>query len=273
MSNPKISIITTTYNGSKFIRKTIDSVLNQSFNNFEYIIIDDASKDNMKNIILKYQQNDNRIHYVKNEINSERAVSRNKWISLSKWEYIAFVDDDDIWCDKEKLQKQVNFLDNNKDYVLVWTNINLINWDWEIIDWNWKLRTTDKSIRNNMLKSWQFCFSSIMLRKSILEKSWLFNEDRKIIECEDHDLNLRIWIHGKFENLNSICVSYRWFFRNLTYKKIFKKKIISFYLFLKYVKYYPGKISWLIANIVNLLFPNSIIAKLVLLNKKLTKNS
>jgi glycosyltransferase involved in cell wall biosynthesis len=93
MEDPYFSIITPTYNRAKFLTKTIQSVINQSFQNWEYIIIDDASTDNSSEIIKSF--NDERIVYVKNDLNIERSASRNKAISLAKGKYICFLDSDD----------------------------------------------------------------------------------------------------------------------------------------------------------------------------------
>ncbi len=101
-----ISIILSTYNGSRYIRESIESVLSQSYKNFEFIIINDCSSDRTEEIILQYQKKDKRIIYIKNETNLKLTESLNKWIRASKWEYIARIDDDDIWL-KNKLEKQV----------------------------------------------------------------------------------------------------------------------------------------------------------------------
>lgn len=107
-----ISIIIPTYNAEKYIKKTIESVVNQSYENWELILIDDCSTDSTIHIINTYL-NDNRISLIENNENSGGpAVPRNIGIERSSGDFIAFLDSDDIWL-PDKLEKQLNFLDNN----------------------------------------------------------------------------------------------------------------------------------------------------------------
>lgn len=110
MNEPIVSIITPLYNSELYIERTIESVLNQSYNNWELIIVDDCSTDNGLSIVGNYVKTDNRIKVLKNEQNSGAAISRNKAIELAQGKYIAFLDSDDQW-DKYKLEKQVAFME------------------------------------------------------------------------------------------------------------------------------------------------------------------
>lgn len=114
-----VSIITPSYNSEKFIRKTIDSVLSQTYKNWEMIIVDDVSPDNANDIIEEYIKKDSRIKLIRLEKNSGAAIARNKAIEESKGRYIAFLDADDCWK-KDKLEKQINFMLKN-DYAFTYT--------------------------------------------------------------------------------------------------------------------------------------------------------
>jgi glycosyltransferase involved in cell wall biosynthesis len=107
-----ISIITANYNGEKFIAQTIESVLNQSYQNWEMIIIDDCSNDKSIEIIKKYQLLDSRIKLIALEKNSGAAVARNYGIDKVKGDFIAFLDGDDLWKE-DKLEKQITFMEKN----------------------------------------------------------------------------------------------------------------------------------------------------------------
>lgn len=112
-----ISIITPTYNCGKFIGETIESVINQTYKNWEMIIVDDCSKDNTKDIVNKYAQNDDRIKYHILETNSGAAIARTKAMELAKGDYMAFLDSDDLWVEN-KLEKQLKFMkENNFNFV------------------------------------------------------------------------------------------------------------------------------------------------------------
>ena len=107
-----VSIIMPTYNCAKYISRTIDSVLNQTYKNWEMIIVDDCSKDNTKGLVEEYQKNDCRIQYYCLETNSGAAVARTKAMELAKGDYMAFLDSDDVWL-PEKLEKQIGFMKDN----------------------------------------------------------------------------------------------------------------------------------------------------------------
>jgi glycosyltransferase involved in cell wall biosynthesis len=108
-----ISIITPTYNCAKFIGRTIESVIAQTYINWEMIIVDDFSKDNTNNIVEQYCKNDPRIKYVLLKENSGAAVARTKAMQLANGEFMAFLDSDDIWL-PSKLEKQIEFMVKNK---------------------------------------------------------------------------------------------------------------------------------------------------------------
>ena len=102
-----VSIVTPSYNTGKWIGETIQSVLNQSYQNWEMIIVDDCSTDNTDEVVEGYK--DPRIKYIKNEKHSGAAISRNRAIREAKGEYIAFLDSDDLWT-HDKLEKQLSFM-------------------------------------------------------------------------------------------------------------------------------------------------------------------
>lgn len=109
MNEPLVSIITPVYNAERFLSDTIKSVQNQTYKNWEILLIDDCSKDNSAQIIKEFQKYDNRIKYIKLKKNSGASVSRNEGIRNAKGRFIAFVDSDDIWKPK-KLEIQIKYM-------------------------------------------------------------------------------------------------------------------------------------------------------------------
>ena len=105
-----VSIIMPSYNTAEYIGESIKSVLNQTYSNWELIIVDDCSNDNTDEIVASF--NDERIKYIKNEKNSGAAISRNRALREAKGKWIAFLDSDDLWM-PEKLEKQISFMENN----------------------------------------------------------------------------------------------------------------------------------------------------------------
>ena len=109
MNEPLVSIITPVYNAERFLSDTIKSVQNQTYKNWEILLIDDCSKDNSAQIIKEFQKYDNRIKYIKLKKNSGASVSRNEGIRNAKGRFIAFVDSDDVWK-SEKLEIQIKYM-------------------------------------------------------------------------------------------------------------------------------------------------------------------
>jgi glycosyltransferase involved in cell wall biosynthesis len=112
MKKNLISIITPTYNCEEYISETIESVLNQTYEQWEMIIVDDCSTDNTKKIIDKYSRDDKRIRYYPLNVNSGAAIARTKAMELAEGEYMAFLDSDDLWIPC-KLEKQLAFMKQN----------------------------------------------------------------------------------------------------------------------------------------------------------------
>lgn len=125
-----VSIITPTYNCGKFIGETIESVLKQSYQNWEMVIVDDCSKDNTKEVVEKYIEKDKRIKYHLLDTNSGAAVARTKAMELAQGKYMAFLDSDDLWS-IDKLERQIGFMKKN--------NYNITCTQYEQIDEQGKL--------------------------------------------------------------------------------------------------------------------------------------
>jgi len=252
MENPFVSIILPTYNWkSEWLSESIDSVLNQTFKDFELIIINDASTNNIEDTILKYEKQDPRIIYLKNEKNLQLTKTLNKWIEHAKWKYIARIDDDDIRVNRDKLEKQVKFMENNSDYWLCWAWI-IINIDegWKIIN-KIETRLSDSEIRNHFLQSNQFAHSSILIRKSILDEVWVYNPDYN--KAEDYELWCRVWIKSKFVNLKDVELKYRINSNWVSMKNFFYQKKIALRICVKYRMYYPNFIRALILRLWDLI--------------------
>ncbi len=112
MTENLVSIITPTYNCGAFIARTIDSVIAQSYKNWELIIVDDVSTDNTREIVDEYMARDSRIKYHMLEENSGAAVARTVAMQLANGAYMAFLDSDDIWL-PEKLERQIAWMEKN----------------------------------------------------------------------------------------------------------------------------------------------------------------
>jgi glycosyltransferase involved in cell wall biosynthesis len=205
--NPIISIILPTYNGGKYIRRAIDSIISQSFNSWELLVIDDGSSDDTESFIKEYIKINSKIIYIKNEVNLGIQKTLNKGLREAKGEYIARIDDDDEWIDKDKLKKQVLFLDDNFDYVLVGTGVVVIDENNNEL-FRYLLPEKNEDIRNKILGKNCFIHSSVMFKKDIVLKVGGYDESQNTRHVEDYDLWLRMGILGKFANLPIYAVNF-----------------------------------------------------------------
>lgn len=144
-----VSIIMPAYNSSKFIGESLESIINQSYKNWEVIIIDDCSTDNTGEVVKKLMKKDKRIKYFRLEKNSGAAVARNKAIDFATGKFIAFLDSDDIWF-PEKLEKQIKYMKEN-DYYFTCTSYSKINETGNFL--NQIIMAREKSNYNDLLKT------------------------------------------------------------------------------------------------------------------------
>ena len=258
--NILVSVVMPNYNSEKYISEAIQSVLDQNFSNFEFIIIDDCSSDQSCNIIQKYAKKDNRILAKRNEKNLKVSKTLNEWINLSKWKYIAIMHSDDI-CDKNRLGEQYNFLEKNRNIWVVWSYVRYISWTWEII---YKLKTkptNPEKIKEDIWKYSPIISPTFFLRKNIFSQIWYFNEE--LSRCEDFDFLVRAVINWiKLSNVDKILLNYRitdsqlssnqreemktFFSIYKKYKSNFKIKFsVKIIIFIKYIIwiYFPKKVS------------------------------
>ena len=205
-----VSVIIPTYNRKDFLIKALDSVLNQTYANIEVLIIDDASTDDTKNSILKY--NDNRIKYFKNPTNLHAAESRNIGIKKSSGELIAFLDDDDIWLN-DKIEKQVKLFKDN-DIGIVYCGIKLIFESYDL-SYNTKPNLKGKVYKKMLINNYIGATPCVMASKEALVS--VANDQNKYFDSsfparEEYDLWIRISKKWKVDYLEEPLV--KQFYRN-----------------------------------------------------------
>lgn len=182
--SPLISIITPNYNCARFIAQTIESVLAQTYTNWEMLIVDDCSTDGSYEIALGYVQKDSRIKMFRNEKNSGAAVSRNRAIEASSGEYVAFLDSDDLWL-PDKLEKQIAFM-QQYDCDFSFTEYEHIDEENKSLHQIANV-TKHLSYRKMMMHCWPGCLT-VMYNQNVTGK--VYAEDVK--KNNDHALFLRV---------------------------------------------------------------------------------
>jgi len=209
MKMPKVSVIVPVYNREKYIEATLESVLAQTFQDFEIIVVDDGSVDNTRSIVGNLQKkNPDRFHYVFQE-NKGVASARNKGISIAKGKYISFLDSDDIWY-PNKMQLQIKVFESSPEVGLVYSSYSLFGDD-NIIVPNALAREFDVLPEGYVLSELLLrCFissSTVMIKKEILLEMDGFNEMLAI--GEDYNLWLRVAKKYPVKGLFDVLSKYR----------------------------------------------------------------
>ena len=199
----KITVLMSVYNGEKYLRDSIDSILNQTFKDFEFLIINDGSTDNSLKILNSYD--DNRIKIVNNETNIGLVNSLNKGLRIAKGKYIARQDDGD-YSYPDRLQKEYNFLEHNKDYALVGTLTEVIDENNNTIKYWDKVRSAEEiyyllSFRNILTNT------SVMFEKKLVLEIGGYNGLFKF--SQDYELGYRISRRKKVYIIPEVLVKWR----------------------------------------------------------------
>lgn len=220
MTKPEISVIMAAYNTEKYLDVSIKSILNQTFSNFELIIINDASKDNSLNIIDKYQKIDKRIQLLNNRKNIGPAASRNRGLKIARGKFIAILDADDISLPR-RLETQHQFLEDHPDIFLCGSGTICIDESGNTIEVpeivvGYKLIETILPRRNCI------AHSSIMFRNN----AFFYRE--KFVYSHDYDFYLILLSKGlNLENLEDRLVKYRTTSGNITFSKKNKQDLFA----------------------------------------------
>jgi len=201
----KVSVVMSVYNGEEYIKETINSILDQTFQNFEFIIIDDGSRDNTSEILKEYKKKDKRIKVITLAENLGLTKALNKGIKAASGEYIARIDCGDIAL-PERLKVQVQFLDDHQDISAVGSWANIIDKDGKVTA-QLKYPTSYEDIRRVILAYNPFIHPSLMFRREVFEKIGLYNESLRY--AQDYDLMLRIVAKLKAVNLPKVLLNYR----------------------------------------------------------------
>lgn len=237
---PKVSIILSTYNRAGFISNAIVSVLEQTFFDWELIVVDDGSTDNTEEIVNQWKYRSptsiNKIIYSKSSENIGIARNSNRGLRMVKGEYIAIIDDDDRWIDKNKLAKQVEFLDKNPDYVAVGGGIIVIDKEGKEM-FRYLKPETDEKIRNKMLFDNTMANSTTVFRRSTTEKVGLYDETLRY--SADRDFFLKLGLEGKLYNFPEYFVNYTMAGQNTSIVKMKEHLHSSLMVMRRYKNNYP----------------------------------
>lgn len=216
-----ISVLMSVYNGEEHLKEAIDSILNQTYKDFEFIIVNDGSTDNSEKIILGY--NDDRIKYIKRE-NGGLSAALNTGLFVAKGKYIARMDADDISYES-RLEKQLTFINKNTGIVALGAGITYIEEHGEQI-FSYVNKASSETIRKNILKSCPIAHPTAFYRRDVAIKCGGYYEKIKQY-FEDHLLFKKMLEYGDLYNLQEPLLNYRLVPTSITSNKEFRKEYIS----------------------------------------------
>ncbi|MCF6155437.1 MAG: glycosyltransferase [Candidatus Brocadia sp.] len=199
-----VSVIVPTYNCARFLPGSLGSVLSQTYDFYEIIVVDDGSTDNSKEVLNPFMQ---KIRYIKLEQNRGLPTARNVGIQSARGKYIAFLDADDLWL-PEKLQADMEHFDKHQDIGMVYSK--QINMDEKgyALDGCSKRRLPSDNIFIRLFSEQNFIIaSSVVVRKDVFATTGLFDE--QLFNCQDWDMWLRIAFYFKVSGINKPLVKYR----------------------------------------------------------------
>lgn len=205
MADPKVSVVMPVYNAEKYLNEAIQSILAQSFTDFEFIIIDDRSTDSSLEIIQKYAHRDPRIVILHNKENLRICHTLNRGLQVTRADLVARMDADD-WSFPDRLEHQYNFMTKHPDVVVSGGVVEVCDADLKRVG-NRKYPKTDSEIRNKIFRFSPFAHPAVMYRKEPVIKVGGYSHP--LVDAEDYDLYFRLGNEGKFANLGHTLIKYR----------------------------------------------------------------
>jgi GT2 family glycosyltransferase len=248
----RVSVLIPVYNAEEYIEECLDSLVDQTFEDFEVVVVDDASEDRTPEILSRYEKNHAFINSFRNEKNKGVVRSRNKAFSRAddSSEYFAIMDSDDV-VKPTRLEQQVSFLDAKESYGVVGSNTNIIDENGNIIGRR-SYPETHEEILSSALVASPFAQPSVMIRSAALHQVGTYNEDYE--RSQDYELWFRLLKVTKGHNIQEPLTAYRlsetqgkqtqlkrtlWNTIKIQQKHLFDPSFRSFISFFAHLAHYP----------------------------------
>lgn len=208
----KLTVVTPVYNGEKFLKETIESVLNQTFKDFKYIILNDNSTDATLSILEKFQAQDDRIVIVNKVKNEGPANLRNEGIAMAETNFVALIDADDIAM-PTRFEKQIKVMEANENLGLCGTWFTIFGDKKEKVI---RHSVTHDELKVQMLNNCGIGNPTVMLRKNLLGD---FKFENRFVPAEDYGMFCEFINKAEFYNIPESLVRYRWHPNNISQTK------------------------------------------------------
>ncbi len=239
---PKVSIVLPTYNGEEFLRESIESVLIQSFSDWELIIVDDCSKDGTGRISDEYASMDSRIKVEHNKTNQKLPMALNIGFHIARGQYLTWTSDDNCYL-REAISTMVNYLDKNKDYDMVCTNMLFLNQNWTYLREHTGYQEKKMYLEDSV-------GASFMYRRELLKTVGEY--DPEMFCVEDYEYWIRILKNGhRIGYIDGVYYLYRLHENSLT---VTKKEKVAIQRRVMYKKHFDWIINGIKDDTSSLLF-------------------
>lgn len=247
-TTPLVSVIMATHNGSRYVIDAINSVLSQSYTNIEIIVIDDASSDDTPARVNGLHCP--KIRFIKNDAKLGLTKSLNRGINLASGMYLARIDDDDIWTTSDKLERQVNYLNERLSVAIVGTQADIVNDRGEIVA---RLRypTTSKKIKETILLRNPIVHSSVLIRKRALLELGLY--DSNVLFGQDYELWLRLGTKYHLANLEDLAVKLHRGSKSISAQKHLRQCLSMAKCAWLYRRHYPDYYKYLPRHVLEII--------------------
>lgn len=249
-NQPKVTIVMATFNRPIMLRRAIESILRQTFSEWECIIVDNVSDDDTRIVLQEFAAHDARIIPLRNEKPRYLSESLERGVHMARGKYLARLDDDDYWIDDDKLKKQAAFLDAHPECVVVGGGMVIVDAAGREISRYFK-KETDEEIRKTALFANPFSHTTVMFRVDAARRVGGYGAERY---AEDWDLWLRMGTVGKFHNLQEYLTAYTVHGNNESFlrQRPHTGKVLR--LIWKYRNDYPGFLRAYILNLVQYIY-------------------
>ncbi len=237
-NTPLVSIVAPTCNRAKLLRKMVNSVLTQSYQSWELIVVDDISTDDTENMMIDFAKSDSRIKYYRIPPDKEPGITKylNYGLNVAKGKYISRLDDDDYWMDNDVLKLQVDFLDTNPDYVAVGGAAIIVNEQGDHV-FKYTKYEKDEDIRKNALMANPMVHTAALFRKDVVLSLGGYED---LPYAEDWDLWLKLGKIGKIYNFQKYFTCYLSAGQNTSFIKQRPQSKEILRIIKKYRKDYPN---------------------------------
>ncbi|WP_174589763.1 glycosyltransferase [Methanocella conradii] len=203
MSDPTVTVLMSVYNGERYLREAVDSIIAQTYEDFEFLIVNDGSTDSSIEVLQSYE--DPRIRIINNDVNIGLTKSLNRGVQLARGRYIARMDADDV-SSPDRLEKEVQFLDAHPDVGLVGSNVKVIDDDGRDVG-VMTYPETSGHIKWYMLFFNPMVHPTLLIRREVFERVGGYNEG--IRYAQDYELLCRLAPITRFWNLQDTLLRFR----------------------------------------------------------------